>query len=289
MIPRIRVRHSLCVSLLTAALFVPDMHPMAAADPESGSTAADLVKSSRVLVIAHRGDSKAYPENTLPAFESAVKIGSDLVELDYVHTADGVLLVLHDKTLDRTTNAGELWGGRDILVKKKRLDDLRELDAGSWFDARFCDVRLPTLEESLSVIQTGSVTLIERKAGDAATCVTLLEEKGLLEQVVVQSFDWNFIRDCRRLAPNLTLAALGYDPIREEHLEKISQLGVQAIGWDHKQMNADWIEAIHQRGLRAWVYTVDDMTRVQQLIDAGIDGIITNVPAETKKVVGAGS
>lgn len=244
--------------------------------------AADLVRSDRVLVIAHRGDSGSHPENTIPAFQSAVKIGSDLVELDYVHTSEGIPLVIHDKTLDRTTDAVSQWGGKNIKVSKKKLAELETLDAGSWFDQQFAGTRLPTLDEALEVIQEGSTTLIERKGGDAKTCVELLEKKNILDQVVVQSFDWNYLRDCRKHSPTLVLGALGFEEITPKKVEEIASMDVQAVGWSHADMDARWIDEFHKRGLQTWVYTVDDLDRVDELVDAGIDGIITNEPALVK-------
>lgn len=244
--------------------------------------AADLIRSDRVLVIAHRGDSGSHPENTIPAFKSAVEIGSDLVELDYVHTSEGTPLVIHDKTLDRTTDAVSQWGGKNISVSKKTLAELETLDAGSWFDEQFAGTRLPTLDQAIDVIQDGSTTLIERKGGDAKTCVDLLEKKNLIDQVVVQSFDWKYLRDCRKHSPTLVLGALGFDEVTPKKVDEIASMGVQAVGWSHDDMDARWIEEFHKHGLRTWVYTVDDLDRVDELIDAGIDGIITNEPALVK-------
>lgn len=239
-----------------------------------------LVTQKRVLIIAHRGNSSEFPENTLPAFESGVKLGSDLVELDYHHTADGVPIVLHDEMLSRTTDADELFGIREPVVGNYKHADLCRLDAGAWFDLRFAGTRLPTLEESLDAIQKGSVTLVERKAGEAATCVQLLEKKKLLDQVVVQSFDWDYVRECRRLAPGLVLAALGSKPLNARQLENAASTGAQVIAWNHKEITRREIAAIHAKGLKAWVYTVDEPARARQLIAAGIDGIITNVPQQ---------
>ncbi|KKK67784.1 hypothetical protein LCGC14_2950600, partial [marine sediment metagenome] len=115
-----------------------------AADSAPATPAQNRVASERVLVIAHRGDSKVAPENTLPAFASAVKVGSDLVELDYYHWSDGVPVVFHDRELDRTTNARRVWGGSEIKLDTKTLFDLRRLDAGSWFGANFAGTPIPT-------------------------------------------------------------------------------------------------------------------------------------------------
>jgi glycerophosphoryl diester phosphodiesterase len=252
--------------------------PFAFAADMSPTPAQKLVSAKKVLIIAHRGNSSEFPENTLPAFESAVKVGADLVELDYHHSADGVPCVLHDEMLSRTTDADDLLGIKEPLVCNYKHAELCRLDAGAWFDLKFAGTRLPTLEESLEAIQMGSVTLVERKAGDAATCVKLLEKKKLLDQLVVQSFDWEYVRQCRQLAPNLVLAALGGKPLNDKRLEMAAATGAQVIAWDHKEIKRPQIEAIHAKGLKAWVYTVDDPARAKQLIAAGIDGIITNVP-----------
>jgi len=245
--------------------------------------AARLVAGDRVLVIAHRGDSKAAPENTLAAFRSAVAEGVDLVELDYLHSSDGVPVVFHDKELDRTTDAVKHFGGRKTPLASKSFAELRKLDAGSWFDARFAGERIPTLDESLGAIQAGSVTLIERKTGDAATLVKLLKDKKLLDRVVVQAFDWDFLAECRRLAPELTLVALGEKSIVPERLAAAAKFAPAGVGWRDKDLTPQAIAAIHERGLKVWVWTVDDPQRAKELVAAGIDGVITNVPGKLKQ------
>ena len=248
------------------------------------STAERLIASPRVLVIAHRGNSGHFPENTRPSFQSAVEIGADLVELDYYHSADRIPTVFHDKTLDRTTDAKTVLGREKIPVESLPLAELRRLDAGAWFNARFRGTTIPSLEDALDVIQQGSSTLIERKGGDARTCVDLLQRKQLLSEVVVQSFDWSFLRQCHRLAPTLVLGALGSKELTEDKLEEIQKTGSRVVGWDQKEIGQREIEAIHRRGLRAWVYTVNDPQRAQELIRAGIDGIITDFPEEMLKL-----
>jgi glycerophosphoryl diester phosphodiesterase len=256
-----------------------------AAEIAAETPARKRVASPQVLIIAHRGDSKVAPENTLPAFESAVRVCADLVELDYLHSADGVPVVFHDEELDRTTNACSLWGGTKIKLATKTLAELKGLDAGTWFEARFAGTPIPTLAEALAVIQPGSMTLIERKAGDAATCVDLLKEKKLLDRVVVQAFDWDFLADCHRLAPQLVLGALGSKELTPERLDKIAATGARVVGWSDEHIDAGGIAAIHARGWKAWVWTVDDPQRAVELVHSGADGIITDLPAEIRKAV----
>jgi glycerophosphoryl diester phosphodiesterase len=248
-------------------------------------TAVQRVARPSILVIAHRGDSKVAPENTLPAFTSAVQAGADLVELDYYHSADGVPVVFHDKDLDRTTNACQLWGGEKIAIGRKSLAELRMLDAGNWFSAKFSGTRIPTLVEALEAIQAGSMTLIERKGGDPATCIALLKEKNLLDRVVVQAFDWDYLTGCRSISPSVVLAALGDKELTPERLDQIAKTGASIVAWDEKSTNASTIAAIHARGWKAWSWTVDKPIRVAELVAAKIDGIITNRPAQTRAAV----
>lgn len=249
--------------------------------------AQKLVAQPGPLIIAHRGDSSHAPENTLPAFASAVKLKADLVELDYYHSQEGVPVVIHDNFLGRTTDAEAIFGKAKMLVEETPLADLQKLDAGAWFDPKFKGTKLPTLMESLDLIQAGSVTLIERKKGDAATCIKLLREKKLVDQVVVQSFDWKYVRECHELEPTLVLAVLGggKDALSPARLDAAAATGASIVAWDHAKLTKAQITAIHARGLKAWCYTVDDSARAQELAAAGIDGIITNAPGKVLKVV----
>ncbi len=245
----------------------------------------DRVFGSELLIIAHRGDSKVAPENTLPAFASAVKAGADLVELDYHHSADGVPMVFHDGDLDRTSNAVSLWGGQKIRLASKTAAELKQLDAGSWFNPKFAGAGIPTLEQALATIQPGSITLIERKAGDPETCVKLLTQENLLGDVVVQAFDWTFLEGCHKLAPELVLGALGHKEVTPEKLDAVAKTGARVVGWEDRFTTAESIAAIHARGWKAWVWTVDSPERALQLVAAKIDGIITNRPAEIRAAV----
>jgi glycerophosphoryl diester phosphodiesterase len=272
-------RFWLAIVHLSAMIHMTSASNVAAAEP---TPAQKLIASPRLLVIAHRGNSSAAPENTLPAFASALDAKADLVELDYYPAADGVPVVIHDPALDRTTNAEGIFHRRELRVIDLPLADLQRLDAGFWFDRQFAGAKLPTLAESLDLIQSRSVTLIERKAGDAAALVRLLEHKKLLNQVVVQAFDWKFVAACRKLAPHLALGTLSGKPASDELIREAAATGADVIVWDHKKLEPPHISLIHQLGKKAWVYTVDDPQRAKQLIAAGIDGIITNKPGEIR-------
>src|SRR5581483_4766784 len=135
--------------------------------------------NARPLVIGHRGYSSFAPENTLAAFRLALQAGVDLVELDYRQTADGQLIVLHDADLDRTTDARLRWGGKNIAAETKTTAEIRSLDAGSWFDAKYAGARVPLLTEALDLIHPRAVVLLERKSGDVESTAQLLESRRL--------------------------------------------------------------------------------------------------------------
>jgi glycerophosphoryl diester phosphodiesterase len=268
-----------------AAILVCSTSPVFAAEP---TPAQKLILRNGPLIIAHRGNSSEAPENTLPAFQSALEVKADLVELDYYHSADGALVVIHDEFLDRTTDAEDVLGKAKLLVGEQPLSALQRLDAGSWFDEKFAGTRLPMLIQALDLIQTKSVTLIERKAGDAKTLVKLLGEKNLTDKVVVQSFDWDYVADCRKLAPRLALCTLSGKPANDDQIRAAAATGADVIVWNHEKIGHAQIELIHQLGKKAWVYTVDEPPRAKALIAGGIDGIITNVPAEMIRLRGQG-
>jgi glycerophosphoryl diester phosphodiesterase len=278
---------TVAAALIAAMLCALQLPAIAA----TNTPAERLLASKRPLVIAHRGYSAMAPENTLPSFERGVASGADMVELDYHHTKDGALVVLHDFTLDRTTDATQRWSRTQIKIADTTLAEVRKLDAGLWFKQPQAGVTLPTLGEALDVIQRASVTLIERKAGNAATCVKLLQDRQLANQLIVQAFDWEYLRDFHRLEPRQVLGALGPPSSRAGKklsdsekalspawLDEIRDLGAKAAVWN-KQVDAAAVKAAHERGLKVWVYTINDQPTAQRLLSMGVDGVITDNPA----------
>jgi len=255
---------------------------------ETNLPAINLITAKRPLVIGHRGYCQFAPENTLPSFKLAMSAGADLVELDYYHTKDGQLIVMHDADLDRTTDATNRWGGRKIKVETKTAAEIQTLDAGSWFDSKYAGTKVPLLNEALDTIQNGSVTLIERKAGDPASCVKLLTGRRLINRVVVQAFDWEYLRGFHELQPDQVLGALGppsklpngKKPAGDKELsaawlDELEKTGAKAAVWNNKVSKAA-VDLAHQRGLKVWVYTINDPVEANHLLDMGVDGIITN-------------
>ncbi len=274
------------------ALFCVSLLPMTTSlnADEANLPALNLLTLKRPLVIGHRGFCKIAPENTLPSFQFAMTAGADLVELDYHHSKEGVPVVIHDATLDRTTDARQLWGATAIQVAAKTLTEIKALDAGSWFDAKYRSAKIPTLVEALDAIQgSGGVTAIERKAGDAATCVKILREKNLINRVVVHSFYWDYLRDFHKLAPEQVLAAIGPPGSRddgrklsaaekvlsEKWLDEMKDTGARAVHWN-QMVTKEAVDLAHKRGLKVWIYTINDPATANLLLDMGVDGITSD-------------
>src|SRR5258707_4817327 len=112
---------------------------------DTNISALNLIASKRPLVIGHRGYCQFAPENTLPSFKLAMAAGADLVELDYRHSKDGKLVVIHDSKLDRTTDARKRWKHAQIEVSSRTAAEIQSLDAGEWFDSKFSGTRVPLL------------------------------------------------------------------------------------------------------------------------------------------------
>ena len=253
------------------------------------STAERLLERDQPLLIGHRGYCAMAPENTLPSFALALDAGADLIELDYQQSKDGVPMVIHDPTLDRTTDVRKKWKRRRIKVAQKTAAEIQTLDAGAWFDAKFVGAKVPRLDEALDYIcGRGGVPLIEHKSGDAATLATMLRERHLINKVVVISFNWKFLRELHTLEPAQVLGALG-PPVRlsngrrplhprrrlSSRLNELAKTGARIAVWNRKVSSRD-VRAAHQRGVKVWVYTVDNVRVARQLLRRGADALISN-------------
>lgn len=260
--------------------------------------ALDLIARQRPLVVGHRGYCQVAPENTLPSFRLALAAGADLVELDYHHTKDGKLVVIHDADLDRTTDATNRWAEKKIKVATKTAAEIQSLDAGGWFAPKYAGTPIPLLADALDMIQAGGITLIERKAGAPPDCIRLLRDKGLINRVVVQAFDWEYLRTFHELEPEQVLGALGppahlsngnkpmgmAKELSPAWLDELQKTGAKIAVWNDK-VSRDAVRQAHQRGLKVWVYTINEPAAANKLLDMGVDGLITDNTALMWKTI----
>lgn len=258
-----------------------------------------LLNKRRPLVIAHRGYSQLAPENTTGAFDLAFQAGADLVELDCRQTRDDQVIVIHDSTLDRTTDARQRWRRKRIQVRSRTAAEIQSLDAGQWFGPKHAGARVPFLGKALELInaRTGCA-LIESKAGPAAACLEILRKLSLINSVIVQSFDWQYLAQFHQLEPRQLLAALGpphrlstgrkprqiFRRLNAGWLNEIQRTGASVVVWNAR-ISKRSVRLAHQRGFKVWVYTINNLRLARRLLGAGVDGLITNNPALIWKAI----
>ena len=254
-----------------------------------------------VLNIGHRGASTYAPEHTFAAYDLALEQGADYIEIDLQMTADGVLVALHDKTLNRTADAPEGVPEQYCrgLVSKKTLEQIKMCDAGSWFSPEYAGEQIPTLEEIFQRYGTSVNYYIETKNPDAAPgmeeeLVRLLGEYGLIEpaaenwQVLIQSFSAESLMKIHELEPSLPLIQLywaGTSKSIQRDLEAVSEYAV-GIGPYKKDVDAALVEAAHEHCLAVHPYTVNTVEEMEALIALGVDGMFTNNPDLLDGVLG---
>ena len=234
------------------------------------------------IVTAHRGDSRHHPENTLPAFAAAVQMGAPMQEFDVQASRDRVLVCFHDETLDRTTDAARTLGPGG-LVAQFSAAELARLDAGSWKHPTCAGARIPTLEQALAVMLPHSIPMIEHKAGDADLYAALLQRLGLVDSVLLQSFDWNFLRAARRLLPSTPLGLLGPNAeasaIDATVIDSARKLGASFVHWHATEVTADAAAMAHEANLLLVTYTSDTELAWCGGARLGVDAMCTNDPA----------
>jgi glycerophosphoryl diester phosphodiesterase len=229
-----------------------------------------------IQVLAHRGASAYAPENTLAAFRLAIEQRADWLELDVQQTKDGRLVAFHDLRMERTTNGrGNL---RDLT-----LEQVQQLDAGSWFGQSFAGERVPTFEEVVALASDHNVRIFPEVKdprlypGIEERVAAVIGAHGYEEQTIVQSFDMTSLERLHQVNPRLRLAALytATSPLRGD-----PPRGVTVVGppWELVGSDATLVRDAHASGRQVVVWSVDGASPVRALVEARVDGIITNRP-----------
>lgn len=227
---------------------------------------------ARPFIWAHRGASQDAPENTLAAFRLAERSGADGLELDIHVSRDGVPVVIHDETLDRTTDTSGLVGALT-------WQQLQTLDAGSWFSSAWAGQRIPGLVEVLREFGDHlriNVEIKENRAGEAVLATLAAFPQA---DVVVSSFDQELLGSMRRLAPDLALAVLFEHGNWRRAVRLADEIAAVAFHPEAGLVSRPLVAACRACGLPVHTWTVDDVGRARFLMRAGVAGIFTNDPA----------
>ena len=217
-----------------------------------------------IEVVGHRGAAGLEPENTLRSIRKAIDLGVDSVEIDVRVTRDGYLVVIHDETVDRTTNGHG-------YVKDLTFNEIRRLDAGK-------GEKIPTLEEVLNLTKGKVVLQIELKAREATEpTVHLIERNNAERDVIITSFMHDLLGRVHDLNSALRTGAIFFD-VQGDICQRAINVHSEAIHVYYRNVNSELIENAHKRGLRVSVWSPDEIEDMREMINLGVDEICTNRP-----------
>lgn len=247
--------------------------------------ATDLTTTTPI--VAHRGASKAAPENTIPAFQEAWQQGADAIEGDFHLSKDGVIVCVHDANIRRYT-------GKNLQVRNLTLKQLKTFDFGKWHDPKFTGTTIPTLQEVLTTIPAGKKIYIEIKS-DATLVPILLKQLKASElatdQFVIISFHAEVIKAVEQARPELKtfwLTSFKKDdngtqtPSTQTILSTLHRLGTDGVSTHYDGATPARVKALKQAGYEYHVWTVDHIDLAQRLLKAGVQSITTNIPGKLR-------
>jgi glycerophosphoryl diester phosphodiesterase len=267
---------------------------------------------AKTLNIAHRGARSLAPENTLAAARKALEIGADLWELDVAMTSDGVLFIVHDDTLERTSNVRQLFPDRKPFSNHLfTWDEVQQLDFGSWFvatdpfkqiaagkvtqaeQAGYRGEKAPTLREALAFTKDHNWRInVEIKdlsgtPGDAMVAekvVALIDELGMADRVLISSFNHTYLERVKKANPKITTGAL-VEKADPDPIALLKRLNAQAYNPRAGAISPSEIGKLRDAGFDVYIWTVNDESTMKQLVDARASGIFTDYPQLFKPLV----
>lgn len=236
------------------------------------------------LIIAHRGASGWAPENTMKAFEKALEMESDGIELDVHMSKDGHLIVCHDERVDRTTNGSG-------FIKDLTLAEIKALDAGSWFGEDFSEEKIPTLEEVFSLIEgKGIIINIELKSGPIfydgieKKVIELLKKYNLQEKAIISSFNHYSLVESKKIDKSIKTAVLYMEGLVDpwKYAQYIEADGLHPLFYN---IVPQVVEGCIKNNMFVIPFTVNEEEHLKKFLQSGITGIITNYPDRARKIL----
>jgi glycerophosphoryl diester phosphodiesterase len=227
----------------------------------------EFVLSRKLFVVAHRGSSGTAPENTMSAFRQALDVGADMIETDIQFSGDNKIIIFHDKALKRTTNS---IGSTNRLSYK----ELKELDAGNWFDPKFKGEKIPLLEELIDEIKGKVFLNIEIKPLGSngkdhhlQGLVDILNKKSMDGHVLLSSFDYEALKTIKNLNPKLPTAAIKLPKDGRKPSEIAKETGCQAFVCAVSEINDEISDDALKSGIYIGVYPVDDSKYLNHVLN----------------------
>ena len=240
---------------------------------------------SDFMVIGHRGAKGYAPENTLPSFEKSIECKANMIEFDVRLTRDGHIVIMHDATVDRTTNGTG-------FISQLTLKQIKNLDAGVWFSPKFKGTKVPTLEETVAFIKGKAKFDIEVKKDSCSN--EAIEEKlvsdilknNILDDTVVTSFDLSSLERIKEIEPRLRVGFLfSQDYDFGQGLKEILRIGGKAIHVEYPHLTTHLVSEAHRDGILVRPWNPSDKEEMVKLIKMGVDGIATDFPDILRSLV----
>lgn len=237
-----------------------------------------------IINFAHRGASGYFPENTMMAFEKAIEMNCTGIETDVQMTKDGVLVLIHDEHVDRTTNGTG-------LVKDYTFSELNKLDAGSFLSSSFSKCRIPTVEELINFVEDKNIIInFEIKTGIVfyenieEKLIELIYKHKMENKVILSSFNHYSMVECKKISKHIKTGLLYMAGLYEPEIY-CQHTGADALHPFYMAINKEIVSAAHKKGLLVNPYTVNHEKAMKTMLDAGVDGIITNFPDKLDKLL----
>ena len=243
-------------------------------------TSLTAAEAPELVVDGHRGYFSQYPENTLPSFAAAVKLGLKRIEYDVQRTKDGVLVIRHDDLIRRDPAAA----AANFRISEHTLAEVKELDVGRYKGEAFAGTRVPTLEETVAFFRA-EAPQVEQFVELKGTCrdmaavdeiVALFRRNGLDGQLYILCFDIKLLQRVHERYPGLKLQGLLSRELPEDIYERCA--GFTNIGLMHKLVTPEVVKAFHDRGIKVETWCVDNPELLARMIACGVDSVTTNEP-----------
>lgn len=245
----------------------------------SGARLLDVVQAEdHVVIIAHRGAAGSRPENTLASVQKAIEDGTDWVEIDVQETVDGDIVVVHDSDFMKLAEV-------DLKVWNATLDDLADIDIGSWFDAQYADQRTPLLRDVLEMAKGKAKVLIELKyyghdVDLENRVIAIVEDLDMADQIATMSLKYPAVQKMKTLRPDWrtgVLAATG--------IGKMAGLEGEFVAVNTAMVNSSMVRSMQAANKDLYVWTVNDPLEMSKMISMGVSGLITDEPALVHRVL----
>lgn len=240
--------------------------------------------ADRMEVVGHRGNKRFAPENTMVSYTQAIDVGTDILEMDLRLTKDQQVVLLHDDTVDRTTN-----GTGNIA--DMTLAQAAALDAGSWKESKYKGERIPTLESIAQMCKPrGAVMMLDLKsAGQGEQIAAVLAKTGFdMDRVVVAPWKTDQAEDIRKHLPDPMMVLLHSKPPKQfgsDHFDAMEAMGFRGYSLKWMHLLEPFVDAAHARGMKVYTWTVNDPDEIGGAVLMGLDGVITDDPAGVQKML----